>query len=113
MLCSCFFFFSSRRRHTRCSRDWSSDVCSSDLEPLGRLAAVSARPPQSSGDGVAFRTLDGVTGGDLTPPFPLAPFWRGGQGAGANEISPLQDLLVTQHCSPFAGLLERAYVARP
>src|SRR3989449_6312064 len=30
-LSSCFFFFSSRRRHTRCSRDWSSDVCSSDL----------------------------------------------------------------------------------
>src|SRR2546429_6456127 len=28
---SMFFFFSSRRRHTRCSRDWSSDVCSSDL----------------------------------------------------------------------------------
>src|SRR2546422_6745955 len=28
------FFFSSRRRHTRCSRDWSSDVCSSDLIPL-------------------------------------------------------------------------------
>src|SRR2546429_5314138 len=28
-----FFFFSSRRRHTRCSRDWSSDVCSSDLTP--------------------------------------------------------------------------------
>src|SRR2546429_8676137 len=27
----CVFFFSSRRRHTRCSRDWSSDVCSSDL----------------------------------------------------------------------------------
>src|SRR5256884_7340378 len=28
----CIFFFSSRRRHTRCSRDWSSDVCSSDLQ---------------------------------------------------------------------------------
>src|SRR5438128_6159771 len=27
----CLFFFSSRRRHTRCYRDWSSDVCSSDL----------------------------------------------------------------------------------
>src|SRR5256884_5756960 len=26
-----FFFFSRRRRHTGCSRDWSSDVCSSDL----------------------------------------------------------------------------------
>src|SRR2546429_9123441 len=30
-MCFLFFFFSSRRRHTRCSRDWSSDVCSSDL----------------------------------------------------------------------------------
>src|SRR5687768_17641678 len=28
------FFFSSRRRHTRCSRDWSSDVCSSDLAEM-------------------------------------------------------------------------------
>src|SRR5690554_6965133 len=28
---SIIFFFSSRRRHTRCGRDWSSDVCSSDL----------------------------------------------------------------------------------
>src|SRR5690606_41102940 len=28
-----------RRRHTRFSRDWSSDVCSSDLIPLGRLRA--------------------------------------------------------------------------
>src|SRR5439155_15509938 len=27
----CMFFFSSRRRHTRWPRDWSSDVCSSDL----------------------------------------------------------------------------------
>src|SRR5690606_41006427 len=30
-------FFSSRRRHTRFSRDWSSDVCSSDLYTVGRL----------------------------------------------------------------------------
>src|SRR5262245_66600030 len=28
------FFFSSRRRHTRCLSDWSSDVCSSDLSTL-------------------------------------------------------------------------------
>src|SRR5258707_8240697 len=34
----CFFFFSSRRRHTRYWRDWSSDVCSSDLD---RLKSVS------------------------------------------------------------------------
>src|SRR5690554_7468294 len=31
IICDVFFFFSSRRRHTRCGRDWSSDVCSSDL----------------------------------------------------------------------------------
>src|ERR1035438_10785145 len=30
-VCFLFFFFSSRRRHTRCLSDWSSDVCSSDL----------------------------------------------------------------------------------
>src|ERR1035438_10643765 len=29
------FFFSSRRRHTRCLSDWSSDVCSSDLSKMG------------------------------------------------------------------------------
>src|SRR5699024_12049988 len=29
-----YFFFSSRRRHTRSKRDWSSDVCSSDLTTL-------------------------------------------------------------------------------
>src|SRR5699024_11743596 len=34
----CIFFFSSRRRHTRSKRDWSSDVCSSDLDmkPFGQ-----------------------------------------------------------------------------
>src|SRR5690554_7559751 len=51
------FFFSSRRRHTRCGRDWSSDVCSSDLliqggegaldyglvEQAGRLGRVEQR----------------------------------------------------------------------
>src|SRR5256885_11519465 len=36
-----FFFFSSRRRHTRLQGDWSSDVCSSDLDPL--VAETHAR----------------------------------------------------------------------
>src|SRR5699024_5038442 len=55
-----FFFFSSRRRHTRSKRDWSSDVCSSDLQipspaTIARLLAsvghVDASPkkrPKSS-----------------------------------------------------------------
>src|SRR5262245_64915042 len=38
----CVFFFSSRRRHTRCLSDWSSDVCSSDLD---HVAAVQGTPP--------------------------------------------------------------------
>src|SRR5438445_8601910 len=37
-----FFFFSSRRRHTRYWRDWSSDVCSSDL--VHRLAHHAGLP---------------------------------------------------------------------
>src|SRR6266481_10065844 len=36
MLNMVFFFFSSRRRHTRWNCDWSSDVCSSDLLPRAR-----------------------------------------------------------------------------
>src|SRR2546430_10008513 len=35
-----FFFFSSRRRHTRFDCDWSSDVCSSDLGSLGLLPVL-------------------------------------------------------------------------
>src|SRR5688500_16150989 len=35
---SFIFFFSSRRRHTILQGDWSSDVCSSDLEQVGQLA---------------------------------------------------------------------------
>src|SRR2546429_4580128 len=37
------FFFSSRSRHTRCSRDWSSDVCSSDLgQPAHAVGVLGA-----------------------------------------------------------------------
>src|SRR2546422_2801840 len=37
------FFFSSRRRHTRCSRDWSSDVCSSDLIDTTQIVSLELR----------------------------------------------------------------------
>src|SRR5437868_10463035 len=50
-----FFFFSSRRRHTRSKRDWSSDVCSSDLavDPLGMARqAQSATRVVLGGDGI-------------------------------------------------------------
>src|SRR5258705_2302674 len=41
--CPVFFFFSSRRRHTRCLSDWSSDVCSSDLLSLSLVAELLLR----------------------------------------------------------------------
>src|SRR5437660_9806167 len=41
-----FFFFSSRRRHTRWPRDWSSDVCSSDLT-VDALANANEVAPES------------------------------------------------------------------
>src|SRR5216683_3721616 len=37
-----FFFFSSRRRHTRSDRDWSSDVCSSDLLSFERYMGATS-----------------------------------------------------------------------
>src|SRR5215217_8366920 len=40
----CFFFFSSRRRHTRYWRDWSSDVCSSDLQATITLGVTTEAP---------------------------------------------------------------------
>src|SRR3712207_9438006 len=47
------FFFSSRRRHTRYWRDWSSDVCSSDLFWLDTLTAIIV-PTAASAFGVFF-----------------------------------------------------------
>src|SRR6266511_3420383 len=55
-----FFFFSSRRRHTRFSRDWSSDVCSSDLS-----YHVAERPAPDPGQPKAPRSLALETGESL------------------------------------------------
>src|SRR3712207_8395904 len=49
----CCFFFSSRRRHTRYWRDWSSDVCSSDLE----VGGVLVRGEKGTAKSTAVRAL--------------------------------------------------------
>src|SRR6185295_13689652 len=46
-----FFFFSSRRRHTRYWRDWSSDVCSSDLSRKTMAIPVAGKPRWMAGSG--------------------------------------------------------------
>src|SRR6266850_2477888 len=48
--CFIYFFFSSRRRHTRLQGDWSSDVCSSDLHPAGLAQGQAASGGQPQGD---------------------------------------------------------------
>src|SRR5436189_1023190 len=63
-----FFFFSSRRRHTRYIGDWSSDVCSSDLQELLReytawvftLTADSDQAPTFLGLEQELATLPGI-----------------------------------------------------
>src|SRR6266498_1909849 len=80
---SVWFFFSSRRRHTSCGRDWSSDVCSSDLCGFAR------------------------------EPRPLWPVWSTAdpqfQATGYHEqpdISSLSYLIVLQRCrDPLVGRL--------
>src|SRR6266702_4930050 len=56
-----FFFFSSRRRHTSWPHDWSSDVCSSDLEALVRAIRTAADGNLVLAPGAAA-TLTGLTG---------------------------------------------------
>src|SRR5690606_39877709 len=68
MLVLLSFFFSSRRRHTRFSRDWSSDVCSSDLEfdyALGTDPYISHKPSEDKP-------------GDLTHVYAVAHYKDGG-----------------------------------
>src|SRR5690606_41063405 len=74
-----FFFFSSRRRHTRFSRDWSSDVCSSDLrgcwETLIGPRAIVRRYREAVARHSAsplINNLDNVTFGDIVAAMDLS-----------------------------------------
>src|SRR6266536_5601351 len=61
-----FFFFSSRRRHTRSTRDWSSDVCSSDLDEEQLAAIYQAADVHlltSWGEGFGLPTLQAASAG--------------------------------------------------
>src|SRR4030042_3290622 len=64
-------FFSSRRRHTRCSRDWSSDVCSSDLagvtQEVMRQALQQAREAR-------FQVLEEMSRAISEPRDSLSPY---------------------------------------
>src|SRR2546422_658706 len=101
------FFFSSRRRHTRCSRDWSSDVCSSDLASPQNYHDNVMNPALEStyrfiervvGDLVAMHREGGVPlrhihmGGDEVP----AGVWQGSPAVQtylkAHDLTSVDDL---------------------
>src|SRR5262245_64544497 len=76
----CSFFFSSRRRHTRCLSDWSSDVCSSDLTLSRTGQLLRAQPEGADLTGrllLANRVTDRV---ERVPHLPLR-IQRGNLGA--------------------------------
>src|SRR5438874_12569960 len=53
-----FFFFSSRRRHTRSLRDWSSDVCSSDLKAAVDQLTLSEAKAGAAAAGAGFVAIN-------------------------------------------------------
>src|SRR5690606_18018212 len=64
--CFFLFFFSSRRRHTRFSRDWSSDVCSSDLYDLTDNLMYGAGANFVSAS-ISYGGTDGLNTSIVTP----------------------------------------------
>src|SRR5205814_7135465 len=64
-----FFFFSSRRRHTRCLSDWSSDVCSSDLLTITPRAMLQ----RADYNGLPLGDFNSLPG-DIGFPAPSGPY---------------------------------------
>src|SRR5690349_9158048 len=65
------FFFSSRRRHTRSLRDWSSDVCSTSLSPSHAPSCISISTP-----GGPLSVVDpSLSNNDLRPTTPAQRTW--------------------------------------
>src|SRR5207249_6048281 len=115
LLCYCFFF-SSRRRHTRSKRDWSSDVCSSDLTQVANLTYRTGNPAEAVesrlvGLGRNFSDYDQLTlrAGLLAGPGvllqPEATLLRQGQGDFRLPYPPVAAYGTTP--TLFAGVVER------
>src|SRR5205807_7894256 len=92
-----FFFFSSRRRHTRLQGDWSSDVCSSDLHRraeivarLRDLALVADEEPGAGEDPLELLPVDLVADEDLAADDPALDVDQSLQGSrlGAGHARP-------------------------
>src|SRR5437660_12838479 len=107
------FFFSSRRRHTRWPRDWSSDVCSSDLDilPTRKMAEFTVRLGTPAGE-IVTRTVEALAANEartrleregfkvfaVTPPkaHGVASLTRGGSAGGRSRVKANDLLLFNQ-----------------
>src|SRR5690349_21993014 len=88
-----FFFFSSRRRHTRSLRDWSSDVCSSDLQ----TAAPSPSPgPAPAPVGTAQAEADPVLARVDGTPLTLADVMATAEEVLPNELRGMPPAMLMQ-----------------
>src|SRR6266508_978795 len=83
-----FFFFSSRRRHTRWPRDWSSDVCSSDLETARRSGFPPA--PHSPGPAASQTTSSHQIGSSPVNAC-CPPGGATGPAGGRSSYDPVMD----------------------
>src|SRR3712207_5696841 len=92
------FFFSSRRRHTRYWRDWSSDVCSSDLGIVSRIAGAEVAYIENPRNEAAENDLAVMNQGFL--------------GMGLNPITLESGLLqeVTEIARRYAGRADMAKI---
>src|SRR5699024_3500053 len=114
------FFFSSRRRHTRSKRDWSSDVCSSDLsEILKTISEISRVLKKRSYFSLTYHSLSGkewsaLTNGCIKSGFELVDYqWLVQKSFTPRQINRARsikgDVLVTlqnNHVSHFLVLRE-------
>src|SRR5690606_40461273 len=90
------FFFSSRRRHTRFSRDWSSDVCSSDLTVNVK---VTWPPKRCSAGAVLVRARSAGSPGIAVPSLVL-------------ELGPLEAETISTSGAALAGRSEERRVGK-
>src|SRR5215217_6732908 len=90
-----FFFFSSRRRHTRYWRDWSSDVCSSDLTP--RPTSKKEKAARLRREGLSGRRVGRDRGGGTVAHASGGEFWTAGAGrySRAHNKGPTHDTLAS------------------
>src|SRR5687768_17930199 len=96
-----FFFFSSRRRHTGCSRDWSSDVCSSDLRTHVSRLAASAACTEATVASTGLNSLAGAEG-----------WLMSGKAAAENAIATSNSGLLLTVAAPPASRSEERRVGK-